>query len=722
MKLRHKLFLKAVLICWGGSATAQEVSSASPAGLSQSPVVEMPPPPLRLFTNTHQIRQLSPEEASRGHPVRVRATVTGRGAFRSGYFVQDETGPIYVATTRSSEVLKPGQVLDIEGVTVSGRYAIQIKDAKRTVVGHGELPLPRRLTYEQLESGMEDCQYAEIEGVIRRTDVSVPRTPFRALVLAMGHGLVEVSVRSAETGNQGHLVDARVRLRGVISGRFNDKGRWAGARLFVSSLADMHIERPAPEQPFDMPLRRIHTLLQWDLSHTRGHRVKVRGVVTHFHPGETLYVRELQSGLLVQTRETQAVTPGDIVEVLGFPALGSYSSVLEDAVFRRVGRAPEPVPIEATPEQLLSGALDAGLVAVQGTLLESVRRRGERTLVVQADNVVFNAQVEQAAEDEQAEQFSPGSVLKLTGICAIQETTIDGVHLRPKSFSLLVRSPADIRILRSPSWWTPGRLLKTLALVSAAAVAGYGWVWLLRRRVRHQTQLIEHKIQREAVMEERTRIAQEFHDTLEQELTGVALQLEAAASQAGGLPVSRQLEVAHRLLQRSQAEVRSSVWDLRRPALEAGGLTVALKETALQLRNGSAVALRYEVEGEPRRLPALTEHHLLRIGVEAVTNALKHAHAGVIRVELVYQADALRLRVQDDGGGFAIAEARGCSQGHFGLVGMQERAEKIGAQFTVESLPGQGTRIEIRVPDVAGRSSSALDDATPERGQIPPEP
>ncbi|MEW6306628.1 MAG: sensor histidine kinase [Verrucomicrobiota bacterium] len=656
----------------------------------------------RLFTNTHSIRQITPEEAKRAHPVSVRAVVIAH-SIRYGYFVQDETGPIFVRTTATSEDLRMGQILLIEGVTDPGRYAPQIKETKRTIVGRGVLPPARRLTYEQLVSGTEDCQYAEIEGVVRRADVLVTGSPFRALALAMGEGRVEVSIYDPEVSDSSHLVDARVRLRGVVSGRYNEKRQWMGVRFNVSSLSNLTVLRPAPPHPFEGPLRPIQTLLQWDPGQSGGHRVKVQGVVTHFRRGEALYLREHLLGLQVLTKEVLDVQPGDVVEVLGFPALGVYSSVLEDAVFRRAGRASEPTPLEATPTQLLDGALDAGLVAVRGTLLESVRRHGVRTMVVQAEDEVFTAQVDQLAANDLLDHLAPGSLLQLTGICAIREITTDGARLRPKTFALLMRSPADVTILRQPSWWTAARLMQALGIVSFAALAISGWVWLLHRRVREQTRIIEHKVQREAVNEERTRIAQEFHDTLEQELAGICLQLKVAAAQVQNPPVSHQLELVHRLLQRSQDEVRRAVWDLRRPA-EPGGLAAALTEATGQLRNGGAVSLDFNVTGLPRRLPAVNEHQLLRVAVEAVTNAFKHARARRIRVELAYEPDVVRLRVEDDGCGFIAEQVPSYDAGHFGLVGMRERAKKIGAGFELRSAPGRGTRIEISLADNATRA------------------
>jgi two-component system NarL family sensor kinase len=105
--------------------------------------------------------------------------------------------------------------------------------------------------------------------------------------------------------------------------------------------------------------------------------------------------------------------------------------------------------------------------------------------------------------------------------------------------------------------------------------------------------------------------------------------------------------------------------------------------------------LHYEIEGAAYSLPAEVENNLLRIGQEALTNAIRHANADEIRVELVYDRDQFCLRVRDNGQGFGVGSIPS-SEG-FGLLGMSERAERIGAQLTIRSQPGEGTEIIVTV-------------------------
>ncbi len=181
-------------------------------------------------------------------------------------------------------------------------------------------------------------------------------------------------------------------------------------------------------------------------------------------------------------------------------------------------------------------------------------------------------------------------------------------------------------------------------------------------------------------------------------LTGISLQLTAAKSHVADAPTGQRLAVVQRLIQRSQEEVRRSVWDLRQSAAGGESLAAVLEKTANELRAGSLADLKVTVQGNPRPLVARAEHHIARIAAEALTNAFRHAAARRISVELGYGPDDLRLTVADDGAGFDLTHAPGYATGHFGLIGMQERSRKIGGTLLLTSAPRQGTKVELRVP------------------------
>ena len=195
-----------------------------------------------------------------------------------------------------------------------------------------------------------------------------------------------------------------------------------------------------------------------------------------------------------------------------------------------------------------------------------------------------------------------------------------------------------------------------------------------------------------AQTEERNRLAREIHDTIAQDLSAIAFQLEAAeallAQQTEPERVRRSVAAALDLTRKGLEEARRSVLDLRAAPLEGRTLPAALAALA------SEPGVSFESSPASAPLPPAVEVGLYRIAQEALQNALRHAAAAHVVLRLETSSDRVRLTVQDDGKGFP----EGTASGRFGLVGMQERARLLGGSFQVESSPGAGTRITAEVP------------------------
>jgi PAS domain S-box-containing protein len=210
--------------------------------------------------------------------------------------------------------------------------------------------------------------------------------------------------------------------------------------------------------------------------------------------------------------------------------------------------------------------------------------------------------------------------------------------------------------------------------------------------------MLQKQAEAASIVEERNRMAREIHDTLAQAFTGILAQVGAAKQvltddlEATGAHLNLIKELARTGL----IEARRSVVALRPQLLEEGSLQSALHRLVAQIRTAANDTTLYdEIKGAVYALPTEVESNLLRIGQEALTNAIRHAHADEIRVELVYDRAQVCLRVKDNGQGFGVGSIPS-SEG-FGLLGMSERAERIGAQLTIRSQPGQGTEIIVTV-------------------------
>jgi signal transduction histidine kinase len=220
----------------------------------------------------------------------------------------------------------------------------------------------------------------------------------------------------------------------------------------------------------------------------------------------------------------------------------------------------------------------------------------------------------------------------------------------------------------------------------------------------HRLRLRQMHARLTAIIDERTRIARELHDTLAQGLAGLGLQIDAAL---GILPeeprltrVRRQLEQGLFMVRASLAEVRRSIWVLRaQTTRDASGLAATLSASLAQLTTDAGISLRVEVSGAPGAVDPDLERSLLRIAHEAVTNAVRHAEAQSIAIGLHFDRDHLRLRVRDDGRGFDVdGSPLKVRSNHFGLLGISERARSLGGELRLESRPGAGTEIDCRLP------------------------
>ena len=202
------------------------------------------------------------------------------------------------------------------------------------------------------------------------------------------------------------------------------------------------------------------------------------------------------------------------------------------------------------------------------------------------------------------------------------------------------------------------------------------------------------------VLGERARLAREIHDTLAQGFVGISSQLDAVAMcvPEDDSAARRYLDLARRMARHSLTEARRSVMDLRAAALENQDLRAALESGARSWAAGTGVAIEVSASGLQKPLPGETEQHLLRIAQEAVTNALKHSGASKIRIELAAAQKSVRLRILDNGAGFEQQGVFSSLGGHFGLLGMRERAERLGGEMRLSSRPGAGTEVEVTAP------------------------
>jgi signal transduction histidine kinase len=198
------------------------------------------------------------------------------------------------------------------------------------------------------------------------------------------------------------------------------------------------------------------------------------------------------------------------------------------------------------------------------------------------------------------------------------------------------------------------------------------------------------------VAQERARVTRELHDSLLQGFSGVVYQLEAAARLFESNPELSKERLEHAINQADQSlgETRRTIMSMRLPALENHTLPEALSVIGAELTKGTHTTFHLTVRGLIRQLGYDVQANIYLIGREAITNAVNHADARRILAQMTYSEKEVRLTVEDDGSGFDL-EAAAAKKDHWGVAGMRERANQIGASFTLESAPGRGTKIAV---------------------------
>jgi PAS domain S-box-containing protein len=448
-----------------------------------------------VLTQAQQVRQITLEQAKLGYPVHLQAVVTYFNAAEQDLFVQDSSAGIWVNIGPTKLRLRPGQRVDLEGVSEFKDFAPQIGKPRLRILGQGKLPKPRRVSFASMISAREDSQWVEVEGVIHSGN---SRDGHLDLDLVMEGGRLKARIPNFWQPVPTRLVDARVRIRGACGAEFNQRNQFVGVMLYVPSLAFLEVVERPPADPFDLPMRPIGSLAGFSLQPRFGHRVRVQGVVTLSRQGRSLFVEDKSGNAYVQTSQHVSVLPGDRVDVLGFPAVGQQTAMLLDAVVRILGHATPPPPALVTATEALRASQDGHLVRLEARLRDSMSGPSEQLLLLESGDQLFNAQLEDPRAIEKFSTPPAQSWLQVTGICAAEEDE----SRRRRAVGILLRAAGDVVVLQRPPWLTLWHALLGLGIMAALILGALGWVVLLRRRVREQTAVIREQLRREAALRE----------------------------------------------------------------------------------------------------------------------------------------------------------------------------------------------------------------------------
>ncbi|HLP77517.1 MAG TPA: sensor histidine kinase [Candidatus Paceibacterota bacterium] len=649
-----------------------------------------------VLTNAAQVRALPPAEAAKQLPVRLRGVAIDNN--RKGQFaLMDETAGIYAEAPRSLVAgFARGDVIEVDGVSSPGKFAPFLKAHAVRRIGPGRIPEPAVANRDDLLSGRLDAQWIEVSGVVRQMEVTRWSVDLEA-ELDNGGGRIFVSVAGRRPGVE---VDSTVRLRGVCFYQFNEARQALRPILSIPAGEPILVKEFAVTDLKQLPVYAIGDLMRFGVKETYAHRVRLRGVVIYSQAEDGFWLHDSRHGIHVISGGKDPVKVGEEADVFGFVKPGDYGPLIEDAVFRKTGKT-SSVPVILLENAVEALRHDSDLVQCEAVVQEQwFSAEGCRLKLVDG-TMEFPAMLRSTNRNSLPRWF-PGTRVRVTGVCLVGflSKPIGTGTKTPQVFQILLRSPEDITVVQLPSWWNAEHVAWVTGGVSLTLLAAVGIViWISRRRLQQEAlERMKSEAEFAAVMNERNRMARELHDTLAQGLGAISLHLETAKRQLpANAAAQSSVEEARLQTRASMGEVRNAIWNMRSQVLETGDLASALQSVLHSLADISDLKSELRVKGNARRFAPVVENNLLRIGQEAITNAVKHAQAKHVEVVLQFDELQFELSVSDDGRGFDPAHPP-TSEGGLGLTSMRERAAELNGTLTVNSVPGKGTVIRFLLP------------------------
>lgn len=680
---------------------------------------------LAVLTTAAELRQAVWSGVHEGERFSIECTVTAAmdkdNPDHSAYSIMDASGATYMKST-DRLLIETGAHVKMSGHIGIDEYNWQhafIDSAE--ILGKGDAPEPLPITAAQLSDVSMDSRLVAMSGIVSDivTDEIDPRWKFVLFRSTSGPFVAAVSAKKEPLER---LVGAKVSATGVANVLpYVGRRRFMIPQLLVQSESGFSIVASAPDDPLSAPKMRDDAKIE-NLRHQSVAEVasmglrRVDGRVLAVAAGRRMLLRT-EGGQLCGATLSDVLPPqcGDAIAVAGFPETDLFKLNLSRAVWRPL--PPEESALlklaeEDTVPTLLADDFDmdivlrdrsGSLVTLRGTVVESPsdESRADTTMILSCGGRVVPMDVwscKAAVRD-----LPLGSEIEVTGVVLVNTGNWNPLDPFPRisGFTLVPRSDGDVRVIRTPSWWTARRLAFVVAALFALIVffSVYNRILaaVVRRRSRQLLRSEAAKIESDLRIDERTRLATEIHDAISQTLTGVSFQIDAAAKT---LPTdtnasARFLAIARRTLLSCREELRRCIWDLRSNTLGMDDFSDAVEKTVRQGTGDSNVSVRFAIRRE--QLSDSTAHAILCIVRELAVNAARHGKARNIKIAGTLDNDGIKLSVADDGCGFDSAARPGPAEGHFGLQGVKERLSAIGGAMRIESSLGKGAKVTVEI-------------------------
>jgi len=493
--------------------------------------------PLPRLTSIEQIRRLKDTDIGIPYPFKLKGTMINvtSGGLRGT--VRGETEGISISTTNEQPAaLQVGDLCEFEGTIQWRQNRPEVSYSRFNVIGRSLLPEPQHPTWNELMNGSVQSQWVEVQGIVIAVQ---PSSGFLTLKMPGGDMLMHFSRFDSDIWSR--FLNSVVKVRGVATVFISKYNQVDGAAIEINSPSDVTVIRSAPKNLFSLPTRRASDVLAFDPDAASVPFVKVSGQII-FIRGPTYYLMDGTNGLHFTTTKTGNWAVGDLVEVVGIPESDRLSPHLRNCNVKKLRHVPLPQPLLVQPDKINSETHESTLIQTDAKLLGVSTNMLEQLLELQlSPNRVAIARLD--TRKNPFLQLLPQSRVRVTGVFTSSVKKSDGPP------EILLSSPADVVVLKTPPWWNFRRSLTLLGAVTLALVGSITWITALRRRVDRRTrelsdEIIEHK-GTEASLHEKTALLQneiEERKSIQLEAETIHRQLLEVSRQAG------QAEIAANIL------------------------------------------------------------------------------------------------------------------------------------------------------------------------------
>ena len=252
-----------------------------------------------MLTSARQVLDLSPDEAERHHPVRLRGVITYYFAISNTMIVQDSTAGILIDTSKSQGEFEPGKDVEVEGFSGRDEASNVVISSTLTPLGSGQMPEPQHVSHGDFSSRKYETQWVEVEGIVRSSMTENDGHLVLNINTSEGRVRAHVEQRNTPSAEISPFIDAKLRVSGVANLILDARGEAMRFELLVPSPAYLHVVEPVLDDPFSIPAQSVSSLSKMSPG-AASHRLRLQGVLTQREPGE-LFLEDETGELQIKT-------------------------------------------------------------------------------------------------------------------------------------------------------------------------------------------------------------------------------------------------------------------------------------------------------------------------------------------------------------------------------------------------------------------------------------